>query len=185
MSKKLIAAALIAAASSTSAVAGVIASNTTAVTTTAQSYSHAFTLSGPAQSNVIVSITAKGDYGFNFAGFNEYLDFFLDDVKLAHWSSSSAGPTSVVTNVANYDYTISGTIALTAAQWTQFAADNVLKVRWQNTSDVNAYADGGADFVSFTVEGRNAAAAAVPEPTSLALFGLGLAGFGLARRRKA
>jgi len=184
MSKKLIAAALIAAASSTSAFAGVIASNTTVVNTTEQGYSHAFTLSGPAQSDVIVSITAKGDYGFNFDGFNEYLDFFLDDVKLAHWSSSNGGPASVVTNEENYDYTISGTIALTAAQWTQFSADNILKVRWQNTSDVNAYAVDGADFVSFTVEGRNAAAA-VPEPVSLALFGLGLAAFGLVRRRKA
>jgi len=184
MSKKLIAAALIAAASSTSAFAGVIASNTTVVDTTEQGYSHAFTLSGPAQNDVIVSITAKGDYGFNFAGFNEYLDFFLDDVELAHWSSSNGGPTSVVTNEENYDYTISGTIALTAAQWTQFSADNILKVRWQNTSDVNSYAVGGADFVSFTVEGRNAAAA-VPEPVSLALFGLGLSAFGLVRRRKA
>ena len=185
MSKKLIAAALIAAATCTSAFAGVIASNTTAITTTAQGYTQAFNLSGPAQSDVLLSITAKGDFGTNYAGFDEYLDFFLDGVQLAHWSSTNGGPSSVVTNFADYDYTISGTIALTAAQWAQFAADNVLNVHWQNTSMVNPYADvGGADFVSFTVEGRNAAAD-VPEPASLALFGLGLAGFALVRRRKA
>jgi hypothetical protein len=184
MSKKLIAAALIAAASTTSAFAGVIASNTTATTTTAQGYTQAFNLSGPAQSDVVLSITAKGDYGTNYAGFDEYLNFFIDGVQLTHWSSTNGGPSNVVTNVADYDYTLTGTIALTAAQWAQFAADNVLNVHWQNTSMVNPYADvGGADFVSFTIEGRNAAAD-VPEPASLALFGLGLAGFGLVRRRK-
>lgn len=185
MSKKLIAAALIAAASSTSAFAGVIASNTTAITKTGQGYTQAFNLSGPAQSDVLLSIVAKGDYGTNYVGFDEYLNFFLDGVQLAHWSNTNGGPTSVVTNYADYDYTISGTIALSAAQWKQFAADNVLNVHWQNTSMVDSYmAQGGPDYVSFTVEGRNAAAD-VPEPTSLALFGLGLAGFGLARRRKA
>jgi len=184
MSKKLIAAALISAVSSTSAFAGVIASNTTAITQTAQGYSQAFALSGPAQTDVLLSITAKGDYGTNYVGFDEYLNFFIDGMQLTHWSSTNGGPSSVQTNYADYDYTISGTIALTAAQWASFAADNVLNVSWQNTSMVDSYSvEGGADFVSFTVEGRNAAAE-VPEPASLALFGLGLAGFGLVRRRK-
>ncbi|WP_028101974.1 PEP-CTERM sorting domain-containing protein [Pseudoduganella violaceinigra] len=183
MSKKLFAAALIAAAS-TSASAGVLASNTTAITSTAQGYSQAFNLGNQAQSGVVLSITAKGDFGTNYAGFDEYLDFFIDGVKLAHWSSTNGGPTTVITNYADYDYTLSGSIALSAAQWAQFSADKVLNVHWQNTSMVNPYADlGGADFVSFTIESRNAATA-VPEPTSLALLGLGLAGFALARRRK-
>lgn len=184
MSNKLFAAALAAALASSSASAAVIATNTTAVTTTAQSYNQAFNLVGAAQQNVLVSINAKGDYGTNYVGFDEYLDFFIDGVQLAHWSSTNGGPGSVVMVVDGYDYVIAGTIALTAAQWTQFSADNVLNVSWQNTSMVNPYAEGGADYVSYTIEGSNVAAE-VPEPTSLALIGLGLAGFGLARRRQA
>jgi len=186
MSKKLLAAAaLIAATFAPAAFAGVIASATTTVTVAGQGYNHAFNLSGPAQSNVVLSINAKGDYGFNFDGFNEYLNFYIDGVQLAHWSSSNGGPSGVVTNVENYDYTMTGNISISAAQWAQFAADNVLHVTWQNTGMVDAYPDvAGADYVSFSIEGSNAAAE-VPEPGSLALLGLGRAGFGLARRRKA
>ena len=182
MFKKLFAAALI--ATSAGASAGVIATNTTPITTSAQAYSQAFNLVGASQTDVRLSITAKGDYGFNYSGFNEYLDFFIDGVQLTHWSSTNLPATaSAVNNYTDYDYTLTGFIALTAAQWSQFSADNVLNVSWKNTSDVDAYALGGADYVSFTIEGRDVAAA-VPEPTSLALIGLGLAGFGLARRRK-
>lgn len=153
--------------------AGVIISDATDITTTAQEYNTAFNLTDTAYSNILLELTAKGDYGKNSS---EYIQFFIDGNLLAQWTYDTAD-ISVTENYSEYDYTLTGVVSISDALWDTISSDNTLDVMWKNASQVNAYrSQGGADYVSFSLVGVE-----VPEPTTLALFALGL--MGLASRR--
>jgi len=159
MRKQLIAAAAIAATFFTGAAqAVVIASNTTTITQNAQEFSKTYSLDGTKYTGVTVSITAKGDYGTNYnICDDEYFNFSIDGTQFTHWSSSSVpSGVSVSENVKDKDYTLTGTLSLSDAQWAKISADNVMTVSWQNGADVDAYwswFSGWIGSVSYSVQG--------------------------------
>jgi len=166
MRKQLIAAFGIAAAAlfATSAQAVVIASNTSSILTTADSFSRTYSLDGTKYTGVTVSITAKGDYGTNYnVCDDEYFNFFIDGTQYAQWSSSStaASGVTVVQNARDSQYTLSGTLSLTDAQWAKISADNLMTITWKNGADVQpnysvtnfGFTWTPLDYVSFSVAG--------------------------------
>ena len=157
--------------------ATLIATDTTSITHTAQSYNSSTALSDTSYSNVLLDITAKGDYGT--VGY-EHLKFYIDNVLLADWTYSTPG-ISVTENYANYDYTLIGSVSISDVLWGILSADNSLNISWKNSTAVNSYPiQGGADYVAYSLQGYPVS---VPEPATLALFGFGLAGIGFTRRK--
>lgn len=157
--------------------ATLIATDTTSITQTAQSYNSSTVLTDTSYTNVFLDITAKGDYGtFGY----EHLAFYIDNILLADWTFNTPG-ISVSENYANYDYTLTGSVSISDALWSTFSADNNLNISWKNSSAVNPYpSQGGADYVTYSLHGD---LVSVPEPATLALFGLGIAGIAFTRRK--
>ena len=87
--------------------------------------------------------------------------------------SSSGADTQIF-----WDGTMVADVGLGALGWTVFTIDNLLASSASTTLQFSGYqnpAYNGVDAVSVV---------AVPEPLSIALLGMGLAAFGLSRRRK-
>ncbi len=146
----------------------IIPTTTTAVTDMNQRFSTTYALDGNKYTNVWVGVVAKGDYGVNgFFQDDQYFNLFVDGLQVAHWSSSGGSNYSVDTNLYGIDYTLSGYVSLTDAQWTAFSADNKLNITWQNGSDVTPSSFwGGPDYVSFNVQGILASVATAPVSTT-------------------
>lgn len=142
----------------------IIPTTTTAVTDMNQRFSTTYALDGNKYTNVWVGVVAKGDYGVNgLFQDDQYFNLFVDGLQVAHWSSSGGSNYSVDTNAYGIDYTLSGYVSLTDAQWAAFSADNKLNITWQNGSDVTPSSYwGGPDYVSFNVQGILASVATTP-----------------------
>jgi len=145
----------------------IIPTTTTAVTDLNQRFSTTYALDGNSYTNVWVGVVAKGDYGVNsIFQDDQYFNIFVDGLQVAHWSSSGGSNYSVDTNAYGIDYTLSGYVSLTDAQWAAFSADKKLNITWQNGSDVTPSSWGGADYVSFNVQGILASVATAPVSTT-------------------
>tara|TARA_R110001592_G_scaffold304053_2_gene576373 strand:- start:6069 stop:6602 length:534 start_codon:yes stop_codon:yes gene_type:complete len=157
--------------------ASVITSDTTSIISSGQSYNSSITLSDTSYSDVVLNLEAKGDYGYYSS---ENISFYIDGTLLADWTYSTSGIT-VTKNYKNIDYTLLGSVSISEALWSSFTLDNILDISWVNDDQVNPFSTGGADYVTYSVQGNSIS---VPTPASLALLGLGLFGFGMARRKK-
>ena len=173
--------------------AALITSNTTSILTEGQAYAETFVLDGSSYSDVVLSLTAKGDYGWSTGSEFETIDFYIDGTQVAHWINSHdvdvnetplevTSGISIVENFYEFDYTLSGDISISNALWESFAADGEINISWINGVNVAPYAvEGGDDFVSYSIAGNNVSA--VPVPAAIWLFGTGLIGLaGVARR---
>jgi hypothetical protein len=156
--------------------AGLILSDSTVVNTAGQNYSQTFNVAGfENHTNLVFAVEARGDYGTQS---DEFIEFFIDAISFGDFDYNTAGVTSVVgpTGSAEFDYIMNFSFTISDTDWnTQYANDSQLQVQWTNSPTVGS---AGGYYVDFSLTGNPSV---VPEPSTLAIFALGI--LGLASRR--
>ena len=150
--------------------ATLISSDNTAITTSGQSYSQSVSVLPGLSSNAVLSLDIFGDYGQTQG--NEHFNFFIDGILLADLHASSYAGFTGVTDNSCCSWNFTGDVNISDSLWSSFESDGVLDISWTNGSGVNPIAS--SNYVSWSLNAQP-----VPEPFTLALFGLALAGFGV------
>ena len=162
--------------------AGLILSDSTVINSSGQAHTQTFDVTGfENYTNLVFTVNARGDFG---TGTNEIIEFFIDDTSFGEFNYNTPGVTSIIgpTGNSKYDYIIDFSFAITDADWTTiYANDSQIKVDWKNADAVGPTA---GNYVNYSLSGDFALTpppAPVSEPSTLAIFALGM--IGLASRR--
>ena len=176
-------------ASASLCISSLAASATTITQTTPQTedgqhFSFVFTgLSTAFTGGGTLMFTARGDYSAGSSSASNPKEALNGSAEGIDFGLMGYDDADTRTQYAFFDDTSwSRSFLLSNAQLTTLLADGVLKVDSFLTSGVNVY-DPATAFAGVSFD-YTPGAAAVAEPAILSLFGLALAGFGAARRRR-
>jgi hypothetical protein len=163
--------------------AGIIVSDNTSVTSDGQSYTSTFDVTGfEDYINLIFTVSTRGDYGVSQD--NEYIEFFIDGISFGQFRYDTSGVISSVgaSGQSEIDWQLDFSFSITDIDWsTLYADDSTITVNWSNDSGVGAWNSEYNSFVNFNLAGDPNP---VPEPTTLAIFALGMMGLAVRRLNK-
>jgi hypothetical protein len=163
--------------------AGIIVSDNTSVTSTGQFYTNTFDVTGfEDYINLIFTVSTRGDYGNTQS--SEYIEFFIDGISFGQFRYNTPGVTSSIgaTGLSWGDWELDFSFSITDIAWsTLYADDSTITVSWSNASGVNAFTSRYNPFVNFNLAGDPNP---VPEPSTLAIFALGMMGLAVRRFNK-
>lgn len=142
----------------------------------------------------VLSLTTFGDFSY----FLEYIDISVDgDSQGRLWDNDPGNDSftgTVLDNDVGRDYAITSSgsnpganLFLSEAELDSFLADGTFVIGFDEFGpEVDDLYDSPNEYITATLTYQTASSAAVPEPTSLALFGISacVAGVGAARRRR-
>ena len=136
--------------------------------------------------SVMFRFTAGNGTGYNISSIDSYAgwDNYRGGQSYSVFYSTAVAPSTYVLLASVFNDAVTGGNTNTRANIVGsngFLALGVTSLRFDFNGNLSA---GYAGYREIDVQGVAAARAAVPEPGSLALLGLGIAGFAMARRRK-
>lgn len=126
----------------------------------------------------IFTLTARGDYSTDGVGLNEEINWNIDGLVSGVADVSPLSPeVTILTTFGLDDISWEAIYSISAADMTAIVDDGTVNIGIDISDGVGVF--NSAAFVDVALEYNS-----VPSPTTLALLGLGLAGFGFGRHKR-